>query len=410
MGLRADTRGITEGGYQDPLEGFVRTPLVLRFKDNPKFVETYGFHGSQGMTLLEGQLLRQPGSRSGTLYFFMHPSTTMNLLPMPMALAEAGRHVLCAASRYPKNDSALIMEKVALDMGAWVRWARETGGYERVILVGWSGGGSLSLFYQGQAEAPSITQTPAGDPVDLVAAKLPPADGVIFIAAHLSRAETLTEWMDPSVMNEVDPDARNARLDIYASDALVKPPFDPAFVAEFRAAQIARNRKITAWCQEGLQRLKRGQTGELERAFVVHRTMCDPRWIDATVEPNDRKPNWCYLGDPRVANAGPAGLARYSSLRSFLSQWSFDLSQAKGPANAARVKSVPVLQIDNSADDAVPASHAPAIRQALATKDKELVSIKGATHYYVGQPDKLRECIDMVLRWSRSKNLLIEGP
>jgi len=38
------------------------------------------------------------------------------------------------------------------------------------------------------------------------------------------------------------------------------------------------------------------------------------------------------------------------------------------------------------------------------------VSIKGATHYYVGQPDKLRECIDMVLRWSRSKNLLIEGP
>ena len=38
-------------------------------------------------------------------------------------------------------------------MGAWVKDARARG-YEKVILLGWSGGGSLSLFYQ--AEAVSI--------------------------------------------------------------------------------------------------------------------------------------------------------------------------------------------------------------------------------------------------------------
>src|SRR5882672_3742109 len=182
-------------------EQFSRIPLILRFREQLAFTETYGFSGSQGFTVLEGQLLR-PKNPSRTVYIFMHPTSTLQLLPMPQALASAGLHVLCAASRYPKNDSALIMEKVALDLGAWVKWARESGGYERVILVGWSGGGSLSLFYQAQAEQPSITQTPAGDEVDLTRAGLPMADGIVFIAAHLSRAETLTEWIDPSVSDE----------------------------------------------------------------------------------------------------------------------------------------------------------------------------------------------------------------
>jgi len=130
---------------------------------------------------LEGQYLIPRERPSKTLYLFMHPSSTLHLLPMPGALVGAGLHVLCAASRYPKNDSGLIIEKVAIDMGAWVKDARARG-YEKVILVGWSGGGSLSLFYEAEAEAPSIIATPAGDAVDLTRAGLEPADGVILIA------------------------------------------------------------------------------------------------------------------------------------------------------------------------------------------------------------------------------------
>jgi alpha-beta hydrolase superfamily lysophospholipase len=144
----------------------------------------------------------------------------------------------------------------------------------------------------------------------------------------------------------------------------------------------------------------------MERAFVVHRTMSDVRWIDATIDPNGRKPGWCFLGDPRIANSAPAGLARYSSLRSWLSQWSYETSNAKGPVNAALVKKTPVLQIVNQADDAVPATHNPAIRSALATTDKEYVEIEGATHYYSNQPQQLAECIAAVTDWSRRKGLL----
>lgn len=383
-----------------------RIPVQICFTETKSLVETYGFAGSSGETVLEGQRLVPKGRPSGTVFLFMHPASTLQLLPMPKALASAGLHVLCAGSRYAKNDSALIMEKVAFDLGAYVRHAREVLGYRRVVLVGWSGGGSLSLFYQAQAERPTITHTPAGDLYDLTRANLTPADGIIFIAAHLSRAETLTEWLDPSLRDELRPDDRDIELDIYNRDCPHKPPFDANYLATFRAAQLARNRRITDWALDTIETLKRRNDGEMERGFVVHRTMCDPRWIDTTIDPNDRRPNWTYIGDPRVANSAPAGLARYSSLRSWLSQWSYDRSQAKGLDNAPRVTNIPVLQVVNTADDAVPAPHNVRIRDALATPNKEYIEIRGATHYYSGQPQLLAECIRIVIDWSRRNGLL----
>ncbi len=213
--------------------GWVRVPVVVSFPEQPAALETYGFTGSQGQVVLEGQLLR-PAAPASTVFLFMHPATTLQMLPMPSALADAGLHVLCAGSRYARNDSALIMEKVAVDLGAYIRHAREALGYRTVVLVGWSGGGALSLFYQAQAEQPTVTHTPAGDPYDLTVAALPKADAIVFIAAHLSRAETLTEWMDPSVLDEADPDQRDPEFDIYAADARHRPPYDAAFVAAFR--------------------------------------------------------------------------------------------------------------------------------------------------------------------------------
>ena len=77
-----------------------------------------------------------------------------------------------------------------------------------------------------------------------------PADGVVFIAAHLSRAETLTEWLDPSVLDETNPDKRDAALDIYNASSPNKPPYSADFVKTFRAGQLARNRRITQWVRD----------------------------------------------------------------------------------------------------------------------------------------------------------------
>jgi dienelactone hydrolase len=165
----------------------------VQYAEKAQFTEVYGFAGSQGAVNLEGVRLTPKGKPGKTLVVMMHPATSLQLLPVPRALAAAGLHVLCAGNRYLRNDTPLIMEKVALDLGAYLRHAREVWRYDKIVLLGWSGGGPLSLFYQSQAERPTVTSTPAGDPVDLVAAQLPAADAVIFQAANVSRAKLLAD-------------------------------------------------------------------------------------------------------------------------------------------------------------------------------------------------------------------------
>ena len=374
----------------------------VQYAENAQFRDVYGFAGSQGMVNCEGIRYVPKGKPSKTLAVYMHPATTLQLLPMPTAMARAGVHVLCAGSRFARNDSPLIMEKVLLDLGAYIRQAKERWGYDKIVLCGWSGGGSLSLFYQAQAEKPTVTQTPAGDPIDL--GGLIPAEAMIFQAAHLSRARIFSEWIDPSVIDEADPDRRDLELDIYNPKCPNQPPYTAEFVKRFRAAQLARVRRRTAWVKQTLDMLKRRGGDEVERGFVTYRTMADVRFMDPAIEPNDRKPRWCFLGKPETANTGPVGIGRFSTLRAWLSQWSVDDSNADGPRCATSI-TVPLLAIENSADDAVPQPHARIIHDAAASRDKRFHVIKGATHYYQGQPELLKEAVETCLGWLRERRL-----
>jgi dienelactone hydrolase len=378
--------------------------IHLQYTESTPFVETYGFSGNQGTVNLEGVLMTPRGCHSKSLLIYMHPSSTLQLLPVPRAAVRLGAHVLCAGSRYAKNDSSLVYEKVVLDLGAYVKYAKDTLRYEKIILVGWSGGGALTLFYQSQAERPDITHTPAGDPIDIRGSDLIPADAIVVQAAHYSRAQFLLDLLDPSVTNELDPDNRDSSLDLYDHANSHQLPYSPTFVSRYRQAQRARMDAITRWVKEMLYAIKRRTGGDVERAFVTHRTMADPRYLDPNLDPNDRRPGWSYLGEPRIANTAPAGLARFSTLRSWLSQWSIDDSRADGLACATRI-SVPLLTIENSADDAVPQPHTSAIYRAASSADKTYRSVKGATHYYVNQPEQLSEATHAVRDWLRDRSL-----
>jgi len=374
----------------------------VSYAETGQFREVYGFASAGGRVNLEGIRFVPEGRWTKTLLVYMHPASTLQLLPMPRAMAEHGMHVLCAGSRYARNDTPLIMEKVVLDLGAYVRHAKEVWGYEKVVIVGWSGGGSLSLLYQAEAEQPTITDTPAGDPVDLKGAQLIPGDAVIFQAAHLSRAVMLADWIDPSVRSEDDPDDRDPELDLYHPRN--RPPYSKEFLARFRAAQLARIRRRTAWVKETLARLRKEGGKEMERGFVTHRTLAEPRFLDGAIDPNDRTVGSCYLGDPETVNSGPIGMARFSTLRAWLSQWSIDDTNAHGDRCAARV-SVPLLAIENTADDAVPQPHTALIHGAARSTDKTFKALKGATHYYVGQPELLQQAVDTCLEWMRERRL-----
>ena len=77
------------------------------------FREVYGFAGGgQGSVNLEGIRLRPKDRPSNTLIVYMHPASTLPLLPLPRAMVARGAHVLCAGSRYQRNDTPLIMETI----------------------------------------------------------------------------------------------------------------------------------------------------------------------------------------------------------------------------------------------------------------------------------------------------------
>ncbi len=364
--------------------GCERIAYAVGFQESATYSDVYG--GGGAIVGLDCHLIRPVGRASETLIVFMHPVGGGMYLPMVRALAAAGHHVLWANSRYRGADFALIMEKVARDLGAAISDAKNRLGYTSVVLAGWSGGGSLSMWYQALAEArDGISTTAAGDPYPVDAADLPAADALLMLAAHVSRHRILTEWMDPSITDETRPHRRTPELNLYDPANPNQPTYSTDFLATFAAEQEARNRRITAWVKERLGEIRVSSSPHSEFAFTVHGTMADPRWLDPTIEPSDRVPGTCYLGDPQVVNDGPVGLARFSTLRSWLSQWSLDDARCDA-IDAGSGVSVPVLVVGNSADDACTPSHTQRLFDAVTHDRKRLHVVQGATHYYTG-PD-----------------------
>jgi dienelactone hydrolase len=348
----------------------------------------------------QAQLLR--GERdSDTVVVSMHPIGSPAYLPLFPELARTGLHVIGCGTRYSVGDAPLQMENVLLDLAACVRDARERLGYQHVVLAGWSGGGSPMMGYQAEAEKPMITQTAAGEPTLLAETALPPADGVLLLAAPRSRHRLLTDFLDASVTDELEPDrGRDFEFDLYDPKNPNQPPYSPDFLAAYRERQRARSGRITDQARDRLARFRAAGREHAEHSFVVHGTMADPRWLDPTIDPNGRRPRWSYLGDPEIANTSPGALMRFTTARSWLSQWSLDAAQVDAGDAAARV-SAPVLVLVNGRDDAVPTSHPREVFAAVSHQDKEFVELPEANHYFSGdgQRSHLSTAADTVHDW-----------
>jgi pimeloyl-ACP methyl ester carboxylesterase len=363
-------------------KGCERIAYAVGFQENATYSDVYG--GGGAIVGLDCHLIRPADKPSDTLIVFMHPVGGGMYLPLVRQLAKQGHHVLWANSRYRGADYALMMEKVACDLGEAISDAKERLGYSNIVLAGWSGGGSLMMWYQALAEAGNgINDTAAGDSYTVDAARLPAANSIMMLAAHVSRHRIFTEWLDPSITDESQPQQRDVQLNLYDAANPNQPPYSADFLEHFGQAQIARNRRITAWVREKLEAIRASDSPWSEFAFTVHGTMADPRWLDPSIEPSDRKPGNCYLGDPKIVNDGPVGLARFCTLRSWLSQWSYDDARCDAIASGGRI-SVPVLVVGNSADDACTPSHTQRLYDAVTHERKHLHVVKGATHYYTG--------------------------
>ncbi|CBL44667.1 Conserved hypothetical protein [gamma proteobacterium HdN1] len=306
-------------------------------------------------------------------------------------LAERGLGFLGWNTRFRGNDAYFILDHALVDIGVGVRWLREEAGVETVILLGNSGGGSLMAAYQSQAVRPSLVPLD-GMRLAKGVEELPAADGYISVAAHLGRPDVLTSWMDGSVIDENDPFSSEPSLDLFHPDNT--PPYSADFIARYRAAQIARNKRITSWVKAELVKAK--EAGSHDRFFSVNRTWADPRMVDPTLEPTPREANMCYMGRPKHANRSILGIAGSCTLRTWLSLWSLEDSQARANRHLPNV-TVPTLVINGNRDTGVFPSDARAITEALGSKDKESHEMD-ADHYFL-LPGMRAEQADRIVSW-----------
>lgn len=355
-----------------------------------------------GVARLSGAIwaseVRPVGKQPSTALLIVHPTANFLGHYALGTLATKGVAAVGMTTRYVGSDSNLNVENCLLDIGAAVTVLRERG-YERVVLVGNSGGGSIVPYYQAQAEEPTVTDPPGGVGPDLTVADLPRVDAVILFMAHVSRAQVSVEWLDPAIIDEANPFGRDPELDAF--NPANGPSYSPEFITRYRAAQLDRNRRITKWAHQQISRLTapgHWPEGLDDMAFVVHGTSADLRFLDPNIDASDRKVGSTLWGKPEIADYLPAGLNRYSSLRSWINQWSVDESNGNAAIWLPKVEA-PVLVVGGSADTGSPPVITEQLYNLIEKAKKDYLLIDGATHYFEGRPELLDEACSAMAQW-----------
>jgi pimeloyl-ACP methyl ester carboxylesterase len=354
---------------------------------------------------LTGILYRPPVRDPDVVVLAMHPRVDFTRHYLVPGLTAGGYAFMGATTRYLNHDADALHERLLLDVAGSVGFLRERG-FRHVVLLGNSGGGSLFAFYLEQAaSAPAerLAHAPSGDAVPLRETELPPADGLVLLAAHPGEGRFLLDRLDPSVVDEADPLASDPALDMYDARNGYRPlgegpsRYAPEFVAAFRAAQRARCARLDAVARERVEaaryfRSRLGTAAPGERArlarhayqrpyLLIYRTLADPRYLDPTLDPSERPPGsiFSFGRDPIVGNFGE-GLARTMSARGWLSTWSGLASNAALERTLPHVR-VPTLVVGASADMDIYPSETRAAFAASGAPDKAHVELTGAGHY-----------------------------
>ncbi len=298
-----------------------------------------------------GVLYARGGER--TVVCFSHPRGDMSQHYAVPALIEAGYAAYGHQCRGLNNDVDCEHEKIVQDLAAGFTHLKEVRGYEKLILVGNSGGGGLFAFYQEQASTPPpgrLIDTAAGEPCDLNAVNMPKADGIVMMAVHPGEGQFMLKNIDPSIVDEDDPLSVDPSLDMYnPANGYRNPPessnYPPEFVERYRAAQRDRVARLDArarnWIADNA-RFKRlmaepgyadlpideqiyiKRRAEVGYYMTIYRTEANLAYCNLSLHSwtSTRDVGSIIGTDPHRLNYGPGGFSRYITPRAWLSSWS----------------------------------------------------------------------------------------
>ncbi|MGE0216130.1 alpha/beta hydrolase [Mycolicibacterium sp.] len=370
-------------------------------------------------------VLRIPSGGAATVVSIMHPREDVTHHPLVDAMLESGVAVWTQGTRSVNNDVRLLHEQALLDVAAGQAFLEEQH-FDARVTLGHSGGATLFAFYQQQAAlSPEhrLTSAPDGTATDLASARMPVPHGAVFMAPHPGQGVLLQRVIDPSVIDESDPFSTDPDLDPYNSANGFRPApepsrYSPEFVERYRAAQVARVRRLDAVAADVVAAAQRARqeasatkdVGQRRRSLVpsvmvVHRTDADLRSVDLSLDPNRRPYGSLFGRRPDLGNFGFPGFCRITTPSAWLSTWSATTSRANFVANAPGVSS-PTLLVELTGDQACFPSDAARMYGALGASDKVHVQVAG-THFggpiAPGEPTGTELAAAQITRWLRDR-------
>src|SRR5271154_6932061 len=331
-----------------------------------------------------GILYLPAGGKPRTVVIMAHPRAEFSMhYSIPYWVA-AGFAAFGFNTRYLNNDAMMLHENLMLDLAAGIRFLRDEEGFEKIVMLGNSGGGSP----------------------DLNKFELPTADAYIALAAHPGQGMVLMSCLDAAVVDESDPLASDPALDMYDErNGFMPPPaasrYSKDFIERYRAAQLARCARIDAIAQRHIAETSRGRAATRTPGFaassadnrnsaarramaphymIVYRTQANPSYLDLSIDPSERAVGSIISPRPDLANYSAFGLGRIVTPDAWLSTWSGLSSYAKMASNLPKV-TVPTLVVGANGDQDIFNSDIRSEFDASGASDKTLAFIEGADHF-----------------------------
>jgi hypothetical protein len=361
---------------------------------------------------------------------FSHPRADMSQHYVIPHVLEAGYAAYGHQCRGLNNDVDCEHERIIQDLAAGFRYLKEELGYEKLILVGNSGGGGLFTFYQQQASLvppDRLTSTAAGEWLDLNTVVMPKADGLIMMATHPGEGELLLNAIDPSVVDEGNPLSIDPSLDMYnPANGYQEPPvsssYSPAFLERYRAAQATRVARLDAiargWIAEnafykarvadaGFSSLPLDEQHFIRRRavagryMIIYRTEANPAYCDLSLHSweSSREVGSVATTDVLRGNYGPGGFSRYITPRAWLSSWSVS-SRANVLQNIRSIHE-PLLMLAYRADNVCFPDDNKAQVEACPSNDKVMDFIDG-DHYGLPLAER-NKGMAIIVNWLKAR-------
>jgi pimeloyl-ACP methyl ester carboxylesterase len=331
-----------------------------------------------------------------TSNFLSHLATT--------ELARRGFLVLAMNPRSDNNEAAVHFEDNALDIKSGVEFLRRQPGITKVVLLGHSGGGPATSFYQAVAEKGVTYCKGPGKLVecDDALAGLPRADGLVLVDAHPGVSVNGLRSLNPAVTDERDPRKLDPALDPFSpvnGYDRTRPHYSEAFKQRYFRAQAARMNRLIDLARAAL-------AAKDDDVFVVARgegarlMELDPSVHHGTVKPQKLLKNDGTIATQIVESVRPIGRGSEAQNASFANGTRLLTARSFLSANAIRARDsmddIDWCSSNNSTPCALRAISIPLLVTAMgahyfirdneihyevaASADKDFVVLEGATH------------------------------